>query len=226
MRLTEATFLTVLIALFALGNACDPALGRGDDDDSSLADDDDSTPPDDDDSGPVGDDDSQPVGDDDTGDDDDDDSVNPGDDDTAGGQPPVLFEAGWSFGECGGLCFGDLQLMPGATIDYTLGSWEGTTSWSLSAALTSAGEAELVSLWAAVNYSALEPVYGCPDCADGGAQSMTWHEISVSFTTEYEYGNPPAPLVSLDQAVREIMDEAEDCIFSYWLLDPGNCVPR
>jgi len=233
MRCAQATLLSVIIAHFALGSACTPSLGRGDDDDSSLADDDDS--------GPVGDDDSEPVGDDDTvGDDDDsvspgddDDSVSPGDDDTGGGQPqpPVLvgqkFEAGWSFGECGGLCFGNLLLGPAVlVVDYTIGSWEGTDSWSLSAALTSAGEGDLVSLFSGVDYPALDSVYGCPDCADGGASSMTWHEISVSFATEYDYGDPPPPLVSLDQAMRAIMEEAEDCTFSYWLLDPGNCVPR
>ena len=215
MLLRIASFLVFLFGLQLSVLGCDPQLA--DDDDSSLSDDDDS--------GTVGDDDDSSPGDDDDSDPGDDDDSAVGDDDDGPLQPPVLFEAGWSFGECGGLCFGDLQLLPGATIDYTLGSWEGTNSWSLAAALTGAGESELSTLVDAVNYSSLDPVYGCPDCGDGGASSMTWHELPVSFTTLYEYADPPAPLVALDQAVYEIMEEAVFCSFTYWLVDPGNCVP-
>jgi len=205
VRLTNLLLFSVLLVLSGMVSGCAPSRNRGDDDSGAADDDDDSGSSDDDDDG------SGSSGDD--------------DDDSVPLQPPVLFEAGWSFGECGGLCFGDLQLLPGASVLYTLGSWEGTDSWSLSAALSAAGEGELVSLVATVNYSALDPVYGCPDCADGGASTLTWHEIPLSFTTAYEFGNPPTPLVSLDDAVREVMAEAATCSFAYWLVDPGNCVP-
>ena len=162
-----------------------------------------------------------PANDDDATDDDD----SAGDDDDV--PPPVtlIFEGGWSFGHCAGLCWASAALSSDGSLDYTMGSWTKTDSWDLSTAMTETGFAELSGLLDAVDVPALDPVYGCPDCADGGAKDATWHAESGSTTTSYEFSFPPLVLLDLDTAMMAITTEATTCGFLYWLTDPGDCVP-
>ena len=55
---------------------------------------------------------------------------------------------------------------------------------------------------------------------------MTWHEDTGSTTTtSFEYSYPPGVLADLDTAMTAVTNEASTCVFTYWLTDPGNCVP-
>ena len=196
--------LTLLALLLSLGLGCstEPPANDDDatDDDDSSSDDDDSSTDDDDDDSSADDDDDKPV--------------------------TLAFEGGWSFGHCAGLCWGNAALFSDGALDYVLGSWTDTDSWDLSTTMTASGFTELGALIDAVDSSSLDPVYGCPDCADGGAKEMTWHDtVGPATTTAFEFGLPPAVLVDLDTAMTAVMNEASTCTFTYWLTDPGDCVP-
>jgi hypothetical protein len=54
---------------------------------------------------------------------------------------------------------------------------------------------------------------------------MAWHLGSASILTEYEFPYPPTALVDLDTAMGAIWTEAQTCTFTYWMVDPGDCVP-
>ena len=64
----------------------------------------------------------------------------------------------------------------------------------------------------------------CPDCADGGASSLTWDLGPVARTTQYEYGDPPELLAPLDAAVMRLMQAIVAC--EEGLVDyPDGCTP-
>jgi hypothetical protein len=48
--------------------------------------------------------------------------------------------------------------------------------------------AEITRLAAAANFDGLPPVIGCPDCADGGAESLTIIGTTVPKTVSFEHG--------------------------------------
>lgn len=57
------------------------------------------------------------------------------------------------------------------------------------------------------SFKKLKSTYGCPDCADGGAE---WVEIKVGMNTKrvtFEYGNPPEELKVLNEQLRAIQQQ-------------------
>jgi hypothetical protein len=120
--------------------------------------------------------------------------------------------AGWSFGFCLGACRGDLTI-DGRELDYRLSDRSGEQTLARAAgALTSAGRSRLNELAAALGSVPLEEVYGCPDCADGGAAWLELQRETVTASTRYEYRRPPPPLESLDAFLREVMGALETCV--------------
>jgi hypothetical protein len=188
-----------LASLLVLG--CVRTLG-GDDDDN-VSDDDDAT------------------GDDDdaTGDDDDvvDDDDATGDDDDTGPPPydPGLL-AGWSFGECWGDCVGNLWLGDDNRVSFQVGGWDGVMTTGASATLNAAGREALDAAEENIDFSSLEPVYGCPDCADGGARSLTWDLGPVLQGTSYEYSNPPEAVIDLHNLVVSMWQAYDACTDGEW----------
>nr|WP_068890425.1 hypothetical protein [Pedobacter panaciterrae] len=57
------------------------------------------------------------------------------------------------------------------------------------------------------SFKNLKSTYGCPDCADGGAE---WIEIKIGSNTKrvtFEYGNPPEELKPLNDHLRSIQQQ-------------------
>jgi len=48
---------------------------------------------------------------------------------------------------------------------------------------------EAVGLFQASQWTSLEPVQGCPDCADGGAEWIEWSDGSKTHRVTFEYGS-------------------------------------
>ena len=72
----------------------------------------------------------------------------------------------------------------------------------------------------------LQDVYGCPDCADGGARTVELERNGVRSVHSYEAGQAPPALIDADTLVRGAIEALRTCVSSP-LVDvfPG-CVPR
>jgi hypothetical protein len=188
----------VLFAATLLG--CPPRLS----DDDDAGDDD------------AGDDD---TGDDDTGDDDtgDDDDVTP---------PPYSqgFGAGWSFGFCDGACVGELWIDEAGLTSFSALGWDGAVYFERASQLLPAAATELAELQDRVDPSALDAVYGCPDCADGGEQHMSWDLGPVVRQVSYDFGSPPDELLGLHGYVTALEDELRTCVWDR-LAPLAECEP-
>jgi hypothetical protein len=78
----------------------------------------------------------------------------------------------------------------------------------ISAALAPGEWQEIARLAADTNLTGLPPVIGCPDCADGGAESLTIVESGESRSVSFEYGaaiEQAQPLLDRVRALRTKM---------------------
>lgn len=122
----------------------------------------------------------------------------------------LVLSYGTSFGECIGYCQTELTLTA-ASITYTLRSQ-----------VTMQPDRRYVSrmppgLWrdltarvAAIRFEALDDVYGCPDCADGGAEWVEVHEGLFAKRVTFEYRNAPEPLGALTEDLRAMAESYRD----------------
>ena len=168
----------------------------------------------------LGDDDDATDDDDVTGDDDD---ATGDDDDDAVGTPAISFRS--SFGECWGECRRDLTVATNATATFLTRGWEDEIYVQRDGFLTSYGAQTLAEANAALDLDLVEAVYGCPDCADGGAREILWDFGDVARVTTYEYGNPPPVLVPLVDVLLELEREISTCSFGTWFSEIPDCMP-
>ena len=165
--------------------------------------------------------------DDDSSDDDDaaddDDAIDDDDDLTPPPYEPS-WTAGWSFGKCWGTCIGSLHVADDGLVTYSISNWDGEVFLERSSDALPESHARLQALQDAVDIGSLDPVYGCPDCADGGAQNMNWDLGPVLFSVSYEFGNPPPELADLHDLAALWQQELAACEFSE-LAPLAECEP-
>lgn len=121
----------------------------------------------------------------------------------------LVLEYGTSFGECLGYCVNELTLTHEEVVLRQRG-WEigGTLpdreyTWPMDADRW----ARITAAFDADAFAALDAVYGCPDCADGGAE---WIEAPVEGEPKrvtFEYGDPPAAVADLQALLRDLLDQ-------------------
>jgi len=112
-----------------------------------------------------------------------------------------------SFGMCVGYCTTRLEITEGQAVLIRDGRG-GRGSAELpdqrfTTTLTSAEWQELARLAAATDLGGLAPTIGCPDCADGGAESLS---INGAAPTTFDFGatiNEAQPLLNRVRALRE-----------------------
>jgi hypothetical protein len=135
-----------------------------------------------------------------------------------------LAGGGRSFGECAGDCSFDLTLtQPSAPAG---GSCPGTLTGHLQVknttgkpdryvefALTPDAFEEAMQLSRATASLALEPVMGCPDCADGGRATIKRSLAGSSEEFAYEFGTYRLPPVlrGVHRFVQQLIDQANVC---------------
>ena len=81
-----------------------------------------------------------------------------------------------SFGMCAGYCNTRLEISEGQAVLVRRGHGRGVPDLPeqrVQAGLTATEWREIVALAAKTNLSALPETIGCPDCADGGAESIS-----------------------------------------------------
>ena len=128
-------------------------------------------------------------------------------------EPPPFAEvtqAGWSFGLCSVRCRGELDLSS-PSLSYRMSDFLGDqVLLENQGTLTERGENRLAFLTMAIP-GGLSDRYGCPDCVDGGAATLTLSGSDEMIHVTYEYSRPPPELVDLHDFLYSVMDALTTC---------------
>jgi hypothetical protein len=69
----------------------------------------------------------------------------------------------------------------------------------------------------------LEAIYGCPDCADGGATLVRIESTTGLTEHSYEYSDPPTPLTALDTLLLDVHLAMADCSGATYFTIGDDC---
>lgn len=148
---------------------------------------------------------------------------------------PIVLGGGSSFGFCGTACQRELEIaaspldVEGACDVVTLEVCDNGPNplcTTHSGTLTSAGHAEARAVARALEGVRLDPVYGCPDCADGGASQLVLQRSSGRSEHVYEFFSPPAVLEDADAFVQGLVDALSNCRATNHVVPDPSCSPR
>lgn len=146
-----------------------------------------------------------------------------------GSEPAVgggtLVGAGWSFGMCGGFCRADLAI-DGTELVLTGRGWAGEEPlFQNRGVLTPTGLERLGAALARLGGTALDSVYGCPDCADGGAAHLVIEREGATSRHDMEFGKPPEELTELYGLAMAMIDALETCGSDDLVTVAADCEP-
>jgi hypothetical protein len=136
-----------------------------------------------------------------------------------------LAGAGTSFGMCAGTCVRDLRVDADA---LTLRGHEHMLAepvFTNRGQLTVDGQAAVDAAVAGIDNEELQAVYGCPDCADGGAAWVRLEREGGVSEHVMEFGAPPEALAELYEVSAEITASLEACQDSGLVAVAADCVP-
>ena len=144
-----------------------------------------------------------------------------------GGGPsaPALTGGGWSFGMCLGYCAADLRLDGDDVVVSGRDREEATPLYENQGTLSEQGREQLDEALSGLVAGELDPVYGCPDCADGGAAYLEVALDGTSLRVEMEFGDPPPALADLYATTMALIDALETCTETPLLDVAEGCVP-
>lgn len=116
-----------------------------------------------------------------------------------------------SFGMCVGYCSTRLEISEGqAVLVRSARGGRGTSDLPdqrFTETLSESDWREIASLAQQTNLDGLPPVIGCPDCADGGAESLTIVGASRSKIITFDHGAAIAPAQALLERVRALREK-------------------
>ncbi len=127
---------------------------------------------------------------------------------------------------CGGFCLGDLHV-EGDDVVFVAGSnMRSEPLFVNRGILTAAGRDRLESALADLGDTPLDDVYGCPDCADGGAAYVTLDREGTITRHSMEYGRPPTELTALREFTGDVIEALTACSDPGGLITPdSDCNP-
>ncbi|MCE9522580.1 MAG: hypothetical protein K8S25_09140 [Alphaproteobacteria bacterium] len=113
-----------------------------------------------------------------------------------------------SFGMCVGYCSTRLEIAAGEAVlvRESRGGRGGAVlpTQRFTAPLNASEWQEIVRLAAAAKFDGLPEVIGCPDCADGGAESLSVEGSGGTKTVKFDHGAKVEALQPLLDRVREL----------------------
>ena len=136
-----------------------------------------------------------------------------------------LVEAGWSFGMCLGFCNADLAIQREGLVLTARDREKQEPLYVNSGSLTVVGLERIGAAVEHLSAVALDPVYGCPDCADGGASYLVLEREGVSVRHDMEFGSPPEVLAELQGLAMEVIEALETCGSNELVTVADDCVP-
>lgn len=122
-----------------------------------------------------------------------------------------LDAAGWSFGMCVGLCNADLGIDGSALLLVGTDRTRNVTLFRNAGSLTAAGQEAIAHALEVLGHTPLQGVYGCPDCADGGAFYLVVQRDGVPTRSTMEFGTPPDELAELNDIASSAIDALISC---------------
>jgi hypothetical protein len=135
-----------------------------------------------------------------------------------------LVGAGWSFGMCGGYCNADLDI-DGDALVFTGSGHIGEEPLFVNRGTLTTVARERIDTAVKALVDDLEPVYGCPDCADGGAGYVVLASGDTITRHDMEFGRPPAVLVELREIAVSIIGPLETCESNELVDVADDCTP-
>jgi hypothetical protein len=149
--------------------------------------------------------------------------------DTAATSSPAapLLGGGTSFGMCAGYCRSEVVVRSDGRVVLELSMWgEHPHVIRNRGRLVSDALERARAIAAELHDATLKDVYGCPDCADGGAASVQTWERAEPVRATYGYGQPPAELARADRFLAGLIDALDACKDTGIVtVDPG-CTPK
>ncbi len=136
----------------------------------------------------------------------------------------LVLSGGKSFGECGGTCIWAVTLSDNAA-RLIVSDWDGTVHADNSGVITPGGLSAACGAANALAGDTLDSVYGCPDCADGGASNAAIERSGIRSVHEWETGNPPEILADVAALLDELMDALDSCNGTSKLAPGADCTP-
>jgi hypothetical protein len=136
-----------------------------------------------------------------------------------------LVAAGWSFGMCGGYCNADMTLDGDEVV---LTGWSRMSEAPLyvhRAELTAVARDRIGAAVARVAEVTLDSVYGCPDCADGGAAYLEVVRHGVASRHDMDFARPPDVLTDLYDLAMAMIGALEGCAPSELVVVDDACEP-
>lgn len=116
-----------------------------------------------------------------------------------------------SFGMCVGYCTTQLDIADGESVLTRIGrGGRGAATLpdqTLRRSLSSAEWQEFTQLASRARFQALPEVIGCPDCADGGAESLSIETAAGTQSVKFEYGATVEALMPLLDRVRKLREK-------------------
>jgi hypothetical protein len=114
----------------------------------------------------------------------------------------LIVRGGYSFGECLSNCKTTVEIS-GDKTKAILAAYQYSGSTTATKTCEVAIQAEDVNKAIAglqfSQFKALQKVYGCPDCADGGAEWIEIQQGSQSYKVTYDYKKPPAEVKEISE---------------------------
>ncbi len=111
---------------------------------------------------------------------------------------------GTSFGMCAGYCREELEI-GGSVLRLTRRSWSPTQPEQVAEQpFSSDAWRTLRERMDAARIDRLQDVYGCPDCADGGAEWVELENGDSKKRVTFEFGSGPSPLQSVLTELRAL----------------------
>jgi hypothetical protein len=146
------------------------------------------------------------------------------------GPPPdsdgvALVGAGWSFGMCGGYCSADLTVEGERLVLTGRSRISDQPLYVNQGALTAVARERIGTAVERLKGVALDRVYGCPDCADGGAAYLVIARQGLTRRHEMDFGGPPEVLAELHGLAMAMVDALESCRSDELVAVADDCEP-
>lgn len=117
-------------------------------------------------------------------------------------------------------------MLTGVSAQATITNWVPTAPlMDNTGTLTAAGQTQADSIATALVGVNLLAVYGCPDCADGGASYVDVTRQGVLSSHAYEFYNPPPELVDADAFITDVFGGLRSCAATTYVTPDASCVP-
>ncbi len=125
----------------------------------------------------------------------------------SGGAELEYIEYGTSFGMCAGYCMKKITISDSKII-FEKKSWN-IEEYPIVTITESYNQSDWINLLTKVDYESfqeLNPIIGCPDCADGGAEWIELKKLNgEAYKVTFEYGNEPEVLQNFIQDLKELL---------------------